>query len=80
MTPAFPFHDGQRFLIDDDQEHVHTVLCRVTPKKAAAGDTPVMGTGLSLATAGGLPVVYRPDTGMFRIPVLGRNAIRRARV
>ena len=31
MSPAFPFHDGQRFLIDDDQEHVHTVVCRRTP-------------------------------------------------
>ena len=68
MTTEPPFRDGQRFLIDDDQFHVHTVICRHTPAAAA---------GFTLTTAGGLPVVYLPDTGTFRIPILGCFATRR---
>jgi len=65
MTADFPFHAGQRFLIDDDLEHVHTVVCHRT------------AAGLALTTAGGLPVLYLPDTGKFCIPILGRYATRR---
>lgn len=68
MKSDFPFRDGQRFLIDDDQNHVHTVVCRHTPTSA---------DGFTLTTAGGLPVVYLPDTGTFRIPILGCFATRR---
>lgn len=68
MTTELPFRDGQRFTVDDDQHHVHTVVCRHTPS------TP---TGFTLITAGGLPVVYLPDTGRFRIPILGCFATRR---
>lgn len=69
MPTDLPFHDGQRFTIDDDQFHVHTVICRHTPTTAV---------GFTLTTAGGLPVVYLPDTGKFRIPILGCFATRRA--
>jgi hypothetical protein len=72
MTPALPFRDGQRFTIDDDQHHSHTVVCRHTPA------TPSAAGGFTRTTAGGLPVVYLPDTGQFRIPILGCLATRRA--
>jgi hypothetical protein len=71
MPPELPFRDGQRFLIDDDQFHVHTVICRLTPATATAA------AALTLTTAGGFPVLYRPDTGRFRIPILGCSATRR---
>lgn len=78
MTPDFPFRDGQRFLVDDDQFHVHTVICS---RKPVAADDPRRSegavTGYTLTTAGGLPVVYLPDTGRFRIPILGCFATRR---
>ena len=68
MTTALPFHHGQRFLVDDDQHHVHTVVCRHTSAAEA---------GFTLTTAGGLPVIYQPDTGRFRIPILGCFATSR---
>ena len=80
MTADFPFHDGQRFLIEDEQEHVHTVVCRRVPAKPVSGGTGETSSGLALTTAGGLPVLFRPKTGKFRIPVLGRDATRRATV
>jgi hypothetical protein len=76
MSPDFPFCDGLRFLVDDDQFHVHTVVCRRKPA-APDGGTPGVATGFTLTTAGGLPVVYLPDTGRFRIPILGCFADRR---
>jgi hypothetical protein len=62
MTTQLPFRDGQRFTVYDDHDHAHTVVCRHTPTKP---------DGFTLTTAGGLPVVYLPDTGRFRIPILG---------
>jgi hypothetical protein len=69
MTTDFPFRAGQRFLIDDDQEHVHTVACHRLPATE--------GPGLTLTTAGGYPVLYLPETGKFRILIIGRFATRR---
>jgi hypothetical protein len=74
MPADFPFRDGQRFLIDDDQEHVHTVMCRRKPAEAAGSEG---AAAFALTTAGGYPVIYHPDTGKFRILILGRSATRR---
>ena len=77
MATDFPFRDGQRFLIGDDQEHVHTVICRRMPAATWAAGTEGTPAGLSLTTAGGYPVHYLPETGKFRISILGRSATRR---
>jgi len=77
MTAKFPFRDGQRFMIDDDQFHAHTVICRHTKAKAAARGTRRVMASYSLTTAGGLPVVFLPNTRTFRIPILGCFATRR---